>query len=154
PSAIYLYPVVARLYSPYPLLLSLHPSHPPLRTVLFLFTIRPPPRSTLFPYTTLFRSHHHVARHSCHHHRPEFARSPGRTAPAWYGSDRRQGCTARRGSRAGFSKMVRGIERRPAHLDPEPQRRRRSKPVCEPAVGFGSAAVLNATFSGFPLGAL
>src|SRR5437870_8898527 len=29
--------------------------------------IRPPPRSTLFPYTTLFRSHHH---HSSRRHRP------------------------------------------------------------------------------------
>src|SRR5690606_41846340 len=25
---------------------------------LFLFKLRPPPRPTLFPYTTLFRSHH------------------------------------------------------------------------------------------------
>src|SRR5258708_17767451 len=29
--------------------------------------IRRPPRSTLFPYTTLFRSHHKP----CEHHRPE-----------------------------------------------------------------------------------
>src|ERR1043166_9998840 len=36
-------------------------------SVLFLFffflMIRRPPRSTLFPYTTLFRSHHTTARH-------------------------------------------------------------------------------------------
>src|SRR2546430_8597134 len=30
--------------------------------------IRRPPRSTLFPYTTLFRSHSHLpGGHSCHH---------------------------------------------------------------------------------------
>src|SRR6516165_5670809 len=29
-----------------------------LRSVFFFFMIRRPPRSTLFPYTTLFRSHH------------------------------------------------------------------------------------------------
>src|SRR2546430_11397454 len=27
--------------------------------------IRRPPRSTLFPYTTLFRSHHHTAHRDC-----------------------------------------------------------------------------------------
>src|SRR5690606_41924883 len=37
-----------------------------------LFVIRPPPRSTLFPYTTLFRS---VQKR---------ARSEARTAPRWY----------------------------------------------------------------------
>src|SRR5688572_32717900 len=30
--------------------------HPPRRLLLFLLMIRRPPRSTLFPYTTLFRS--------------------------------------------------------------------------------------------------
>src|SRR5205823_12346167 len=30
--------------------------HYPLHTSFFFFLIRPPPRSTLFPYTTLFRS--------------------------------------------------------------------------------------------------
>src|SRR5262249_61618931 len=35
--------------STFPLIL---PSHP----LLFFLTLRPPPRSTLFPYTTLFRS--------------------------------------------------------------------------------------------------
>src|SRR3712207_8354378 len=29
--------------------------------------IRRPPRSTLFPYTTLFRSHHDAVRHLVHH---------------------------------------------------------------------------------------
>src|SRR5438132_6231993 len=35
---------------------------PPLPCLLLFFflMIRPPPRSTLFPYTTLFRSHVHV----------------------------------------------------------------------------------------------
>src|SRR5690242_21915110 len=28
-----------------------------LRSTSFFLTVRPPPRSTLFPYTTLFRSH-------------------------------------------------------------------------------------------------
>src|SRR5690349_22551216 len=36
--------------------------------------IRRPPRSTLFPYTTLFRSHHHVAREI---HGEHAARAPG-----------------------------------------------------------------------------
>src|SRR3712207_8146510 len=31
---------------------------PPLYTLFFFLMIRRPPRSTLFPYTTLFRSHH------------------------------------------------------------------------------------------------
>src|SRR5207249_12183424 len=31
--------------------------HPSSYLFLFFFLIRPPPRSTLFPYTTLFRSH-------------------------------------------------------------------------------------------------
>src|SRR5437868_12529567 len=34
-------------------------SHVPLSS-LFLLIIPPPPRSTLFPYTTLFRSLHHL----------------------------------------------------------------------------------------------
>src|SRR5438552_15289847 len=36
-----------------------------LRTILFFFflMIRRPPRSTLFPYTTLFRSLHQLSRH-------------------------------------------------------------------------------------------
>src|SRR5205814_10438810 len=38
----------------HPLLSSLPPDHP--LYILFFFIIRPPPRSTLFPYTTLFRS--------------------------------------------------------------------------------------------------
>src|SRR5205823_12608918 len=37
----------------------------------FFLIIRRPPRSTLFPYTTLFRSHHPAARH----------RHPGRPSP-------------------------------------------------------------------------
>src|SRR5690606_41630604 len=39
-----------------PRLLHSDSSVPPLPHSLFLFTIRPPHRSTLFPYTTLFRS--------------------------------------------------------------------------------------------------
>src|SRR5439155_8290257 len=42
-----------RLYSLSQLILS----SPSLRCLFFFLPIRPPPRSTLFPYTTLFRSH-------------------------------------------------------------------------------------------------
>src|SRR5437773_9376087 len=35
--------------------------HSPLTLLFFFLMIRPPPRSTLFPYTTLFRSSY------CHH---------------------------------------------------------------------------------------
>src|ERR1039457_7372292 len=41
-----------------------------LFAVVFFLMIRRPPRSTLFPYTTLFRSvHHHL--YLRHHRRPE-----------------------------------------------------------------------------------
>src|SRR5437773_5726820 len=33
-----------------------HPPTPPFISLFFFLMIRPPPRSTLFPYTTLFRS--------------------------------------------------------------------------------------------------
>src|SRR6266403_3961658 len=36
---------------------------PAMFSTLFFFMIRRPPRSTLFPYTTLFRSHHHPLHH-------------------------------------------------------------------------------------------
>src|SRR2546427_13288041 len=42
--------------------------------------IRRPPRSTLFPYTTLFRSQHHVGHQARNHHRreePEARGGPG-----------------------------------------------------------------------------
>src|SRR5439155_8555465 len=46
--------------------------------------IQPPPRSTLFPYTTLFRSSTTCSPHSLeldsHHHRPSRLSSPGSTA--------------------------------------------------------------------------
>src|SRR5205823_8249589 len=35
--------------------------HPPHLLVFFFLTLPPPPLSTLFPYTTLFRSIHNVA---------------------------------------------------------------------------------------------
>src|SRR5260370_42571953 len=39
-------------------------SHTSLRSLFFFFLmIRRPPRSTLFPYTTLFRSYHKMAGH-------------------------------------------------------------------------------------------
>src|SRR5690606_41799576 len=38
------------------LLLCIPPSHPSCSLFFFFFMIRRPPRSTLFPYTTLFRS--------------------------------------------------------------------------------------------------
>src|SRR5258708_40129213 len=40
-------------------------SPPPVLLFFFFLMIRRPPRSTLFPYTTLFRSH---GRHSGEHH--------------------------------------------------------------------------------------
>src|SRR5215216_6859507 len=40
-----------------------------VRFLFFFLMIRRPPRSTLFPYTTLFRPHHH--------HGPEAARDEG-----------------------------------------------------------------------------
>src|SRR5207249_11859677 len=48
--------------------------------LLFLFffflMIRPPPRSTLFPYTTLFRSRHHLQRrYGPRHQRPQNVRN-------------------------------------------------------------------------------
>src|ERR1039457_7466464 len=36
----------------------------------FFLMIRRPPRSTLFPYTTLFRSHIDRCRHACRHPAP------------------------------------------------------------------------------------
>src|SRR5690625_6549353 len=42
-----------------------------LLSMLF-YLLRPPRRSTLFPYTTLFRSPHRRLSHpSCHHHHPK-----------------------------------------------------------------------------------
>src|SRR5437879_11543185 len=35
------------------------PSTSPVSSLFYSFTLRPPPRSTLFPYTTLFRSRRH-----------------------------------------------------------------------------------------------
>src|SRR5438105_9763594 len=40
----------------YPMLISTHFIHIFLSILFFFFMIRPPPTSTLFPYTTLFRS--------------------------------------------------------------------------------------------------
>src|SRR2546427_5958331 len=39
--------------------------------------IRRPPRSTLFPYTTLFRSQHHCAQRQCAQHEPQRSRGGG-----------------------------------------------------------------------------
>src|SRR5437868_1053583 len=41
------------------LVLSTAPTPAPPGLTIFFLMIRPPPRSTLFPYTTLFRSEHH-----------------------------------------------------------------------------------------------
>src|SRR2546430_11036920 len=45
--------------------------------------IRRPPRSTLFPYTTLFRSHKELRRHGPTTHQA-FAKGPGRWQVSWY----------------------------------------------------------------------
>src|SRR5438132_13992471 len=55
------------------------------RAVLFFFflMLRPPPRSTLFPYTTLFRSsqlHGMIRPRPCHEARTDFASLPVRSA--------------------------------------------------------------------------
>src|SRR5262249_59059512 len=53
-------------------------------SLFFLSTIRPPPRSTLFPYTTLFRSDHRAQpRHPCRadHLRPQARRPLCRLRP-------------------------------------------------------------------------
>src|SRR5206468_11998267 len=42
-----------------------HPSHALCNLSLLLLFIQRPPRSTLFPYTTLFRSRHHL--HAAQH---------------------------------------------------------------------------------------
>src|SRR5258706_11885226 len=59
-------------------------------TLVFFLMIRRPPRSTLFPYTTLFRSH----RHEIRHHRAEEERGD----EAQYGklSHRRRKCAGER----------------------------------------------------------
>src|SRR2546425_5186601 len=52
----------------------------PPRAILFFFLmIRRPPRSTLFPYTTLFRSHHAALRCNLHsgHGSPKKKRTHG-----------------------------------------------------------------------------
>src|SRR5256885_17005075 len=65
--------------------------------VIFFLMIRRPPRSTLFPYTTLFRSHHRISAipavrmlHRQHAQRPA---GPGRTLGvlAMQHPDRRDG---------------------------------------------------------------
>src|SRR5438034_6496953 len=52
-----------------------------------------PPRSTLFPYTTLFRSHHHQARRPAAQHADARAPGSGKAAPH-RARDPRDLCTA------------------------------------------------------------
>src|SRR5690606_3255880 len=98
-------------------------------STFFSFLIRPPPRSTLFPYTTLFRSGADL--------RAERGRGAegrgGRAVPR--GPDR-QGRRVRR-QRTGLPRPARGGERgeRPAggglrgRRQARPQRRRRRRPA-------------------------
>src|SRR5438876_9038795 len=58
-------------------------------TKFFFLKTRLPPKSTLFPYTTLFRSHRtprrtraHVGTDRRHRHRPDTPDHPGRRDPA------------------------------------------------------------------------
>src|SRR5688572_32107253 len=57
--------------------------------------IRRPPRSTLFPYTTLFRSPDHAGRHRCHRERRERdggrRGQPGARPPAEHTGRRQRG---------------------------------------------------------------
>src|SRR5215208_7859637 len=50
-----------------------------LLTLFFFLMIRRPPRSTLFPYTTLFRPHRPRGAGHAHRHRPRFHRRVGRS---------------------------------------------------------------------------
>src|SRR5688572_31375146 len=52
-------------------------------SIFFFLMIRRPPRSTLFPYTTLFRSWHHRLRAAGAGGRPRAARGRGMIGPAW-----------------------------------------------------------------------
>src|SRR2546430_9772685 len=63
--------------------------------------IRRPPRSTLFPYTTLFRSHARATR-------GVLPRRPGPTVRGWVGGG---GAAARRGSRQDRAAARRGGHR-------------------------------------------
>src|SRR5438552_18651216 len=45
----------------------IYPSPSPLFFLFFFLMIRRPPRSTLFPYTTLFRSQNHLVSRACKH---------------------------------------------------------------------------------------
>src|SRR2546422_4120089 len=47
---------------------SLDDNHPPSTHIFFFLMIRRPPRSTLFPYTTLFRSPHKFPHSRSAHH--------------------------------------------------------------------------------------
>src|SRR5262249_60790188 len=80
-------------------------------TLLFFFflMIRRPPRSTLFPYTTLFRSDRTARAASVDHEHP------GVVGEAWPGGSR--GCLARRGQRSRWDADERvdlALGRRPA----------------------------------------
>src|SRR6516164_10819540 len=55
--------------------------HPSFLCLFFFLMIRRPPRSTLFPYTTLFRSGHgDCVGHSRQHHRDARSRSEEHTS--------------------------------------------------------------------------
>src|SRR5207249_10207443 len=56
-----------------------HQLHISLSVLLFFLMLPPPPRSTLFPYTTLFRSQHHRGDRS---HSPGGRRGSARTRGA------------------------------------------------------------------------
>src|SRR5256885_11969133 len=53
-----------------------------MQFLLFFLMIRRPPRSTLFPYTTLFRSRHAHPRRAAHHRLPAGEGRAGRAALA------------------------------------------------------------------------
>src|SRR5688572_31498584 len=61
----------------------------PIVTILFLLMQRQPPRSTLFPYTTLFRSHGRNARYDVRHGREDCDRLRSeRNTPRYEGAGR------------------------------------------------------------------
>src|SRR5262247_4655573 len=88
----------------------------------FFLMIRRPPRSTLFPYTTLFRSHHDRDRHGAR-------RGPPRGAPDAPGGDRKS--TRLNSSHLGTSYAVFCLKKKKKRHDHIPIEERKSKQDAE-----------------------
>src|SRR5205814_9839265 len=80
---------------------SLHPSTLYfLFSILFFLTIRPPPRPTLFPYTTLFRSHVPA--------KPGCSSTSSRSHSSFWPASRSRSCSASATTTACFSSCSSG----------------------------------------------